>query len=147
MKQFIVKLSLLTGLILMLSSSGINSQQSQNLFQDCSQQFGNNFVHNGQPMRALLTGAEVAEFRTTMFEGNTYRITTCTPGDQKIWFSVYDTNNNLLFSSSRHDHTNTWDFKMEGNMECIIEAGLRPESGDSGMALVMIGFKSSSNKN
>lgn len=101
----------------------------------------NGFVHNSQPMKALLTGSEVAEFRTTLFEGNIYRIATCSPTDKQIWFSVYDTNNNLLFSSTQQTFSSSWDFKMEGNMECIIEAGLMPGKGDSGLALVLIGFK------
>jgi hypothetical protein len=34
----------------------------------------------------------------------------------------------------------SWDFKMEGTMDCIIEAGLDPGTADSGMALLMLGF-------
>ncbi len=122
-------------------SAGINSQPSERVYSDCFLKVQDGFVHNSQPMKALLTGTEVAEFRATLFEGNVYRIATCSPGDQKIWFSVYDTNNNLLFSSTQQNFSSSWDFKMEGNMECIIEAGLMPGSGDSGMALVLVGFK------
>jgi hypothetical protein len=122
-------------------SAGTNSQPSERIYSDCFLNVQDGFVHNSQPMKALLTGTEVAEFRTTMFEGNVYRIATCSPTDEQIWFSVYDTNNNLLFSSTQQKFSSSWDFKMEGNMECIIEAGLMPGSGNSGMALVLIGFK------
>ncbi len=124
-----------------LFTSGTNSQPTEKIYADCLLQIQNGFVHNSQPMKALLTGSEVAEFRTTLFEGNIYRIATCSPTDKRIWFSVYDTNNNILFSSTHQNFSSSWDFKMEGNMECIIEAGLMPGSGDSGLALVLIGFK------
>ncbi len=122
-------------------AAGTNSQATEKVYSECFLTVQKGFVHNSQPMKALLTGSEVAEFRTTLFEGNIYRIATCSPTDKKIWFSVYDTNNNLLFSSTQQNYSSSWDFKMEGNMECIIEAGLMPGSGDSGMALVLIGFK------
>jgi len=131
----------LTVLLFFIAVSSFTSQQPENAYQECLDQLGDDFIHSGQPMRALLTGAEVAEFRTTMFEGNTYRVSTCSPGNQEMWFSVYDTRNNLIFSSARHGHTNTWDFKMEGNMECVIEAGLVSDENNSGMTLLMIGFK------
>lgn len=141
MKRSVTKPLMLTALVFLIATVSLNSQQSDEIVQECSKQFGSEFIHSSQPMRALLTGAEVAEFRTTMFEGNTYRISTCSPKNQDIWFSVYDSNNNLIFSSARHDHPDSWDFKMEGNMECVIEAGLLSDESDSGMALVMIGFK------
>ncbi len=141
MKRSVIKPLMLTALVFFTATFSLNSQQSNEIFQECNQQLGSEFIHNGQPMRALLTGAEVAEFRTTMFEGNTYRISTCSPEDQKIWFSVYDSNNNLIFSSTQHDYADTWNFKMKGNMECVIEAGLVSDKVDSGMVLVMIGFK------
>lgn len=125
----------------LLFSSGTSSQPADKIYSDCFLEIQNGFVHNSQPMKALLTGSEVAEFRTTLFEGNIYRIATCSPNDKKIWFSVYDTNNNLLFSSTQQNFSSSWDFRMEGNMECVIEAGLMPGKGDSGMALVLIGFK------
>lgn len=124
-------------------ASNINSQRTGEIGVNCLQQIRNGFIPNSQPMKALLTGSEVAEFRTTLFEGNTYRIATCSPTDKKIWFSVYDNNKNLLFSSTQQQHSSAWDFKMEGNMECIIEAGLMPGGDDSGLALVLIGFKTS----
>lgn len=128
-------------------SASINSQLSENFYNECTRDIGTGFVHNSQPLKALLTGAEVAEFRTTLYDGNIYRFVTCTPGNNKIWFSVYDTNNKLLFSSKKHNNSSTWDFKMEGNIECIIEAGLMPESGDSGLAMLLIGFKKAGDTN
>ena len=112
------------------------------VYSDCLEQMDEGFIHNSQPMKALLTGSEVAEFRTTLFEGNIYRIVTCSPTNKKIWFSIYDTNNNLLFSTTRHNYSSSWDFQIKGNLECKIEAGLMPGEGNSGMAVILIGVKS-----
>jgi hypothetical protein len=131
---------LLLSLILSVST---NSQQPEDLYAGCFQQINDGYIPDGQPMKALLTGTEVAEFRTTLFDGNTYRISTCSPSDKKIWFSVYDSDKRLLFSSAQQNQSSFWDFKMEGNLECIIEAGLMPGKGDSGMALLLVGFKKS----
>jgi len=128
-------------------TASTHSQLSENFYNECTREIESGFVHNSQPMKALLTGSEVAEFRTTLFDGNIYRFVTCTPGNNNIWFSVYDTNNKLLFSSRKHKNSSTWDFKMEGNIECIIEAGLMPDSGDSGLALLLIGFKKAEDTN
>ena len=116
------------------------SAQEDNILKDCKKQIHAPFIKSGQPLQAFLTGDEVAEFRTTLFDGNIYRIVTCSPDQQKIWFSVYDHKRNLLFASNRFQTPSSWDFKMEGTMDCIIEAGLDPESSDSGMALLMVGF-------
>ncbi len=114
--------------------------QIDNAMNNCKQQLRAPFINSGQPMQAFLTGNEVAEFRATLFDGNIYRIITCSPTQQKIWFSVYDVNRNLLFASNQHRMPASWDFKMEGTMDCIIEAGLDPNTADSGMALLMLGF-------
>ncbi len=116
------------------------SAQADNIFNDCKKQIQSPFISSGQPMQAFLTGDEVAEFRTTLFDGNIYRIITCSPNHQKIWFSVYDNKRNLLFASNQFQSPSSWDFKMEGTMDCIIEAGLDTKMSDSGMTLLMVGF-------
>ncbi len=147
MNSYRGKTFLILAISLLTFSGNTISQLSENTNSNCYKQINGGFVHNSQPMKALLTGAEVAEFRTTLFDGNIYRIATCSPANKNIWFSVYDTNNNLLFSSTKYNHSSSWDFKIEGNIECVIEAGLMPDSGDSGLAILQIGFKNSEIKN
>jgi len=99
------------------------------------------FVSNGQPFRAFLTGDEVAEFHTTFLNGSLYRLVACSGKNDPIIFSVYDTNRNLLYTNAEHNNTNMWDFKIDGSIECIIEAKLDKKLATSGMALLYIGFK------
>ncbi len=120
--------------------TGINSQEDQ-LIKGCIDSVRAPFVLGDRSMKALLTGDEVAEFRATFFSGNTYRIVSCTYEPYLIQFSVYDTNRNLLFSNANYKHVSLWDFKMEGSMECIIEAKLNKEVATSGMALLLVGFR------
>lgn len=92
--------------------SGINSQEEQ-LVNDCLTSLKSPFVAGDRSQKAFLTGEEIAEFRTTLFNGNTYRIVLCSHQEGLIEFSLYDTNRNLLYTSSEYGASGSWDFKME----------------------------------
>ncbi|SKC17572.1 hypothetical protein [Alkalitalea saponilacus] len=129
-------------LSMLLMPTGINSQK-EDLVKECMTDIRPPFIVGDRSMKAFLTGEEVAEFRTTLFDGNTYRIILCTFEEKLMEFSIYDTNRNLLFNSSEYGYAGMWDFQMEGSMECIIEARLNNEIAQSGMAMLLIGFKHS----
>jgi hypothetical protein len=122
--------------------TGINSQEDQ-LVKECLTSLKSPFIAGDSSLKAFLTGEEVAEFRTTLFDGNTYRILLCSHQAGLIEFSLFDSNRNLLYTSSEYGDTGSWDFKMEGSMECIIEARLNNDLAESGMAMLIIGFKNS----
>jgi len=124
----------------LLAPSSIASQDEKP--RDCSSLIKAPFIPNGQPLRAFLTGDEVAEFHTTFLNGSIYRLAACSANNDPIIFSVYDTNRNLLFTNDEYNKTNMWDFKIAGSVECIIEAKLDNKQAASGMAMMYIGFKS-----
>lgn len=124
----------------LFAPSPINSQKDK--IEDCSHLIKTPFISNGQPLRAFLTGDEVAEFHTTFLNGSMYRLAACSANNQPIIFSVYDTSRNLLFTNDEYNKANVWDFKIAGSLECIIEAKLDNTQSTSGMALMYIGFKS-----
>lgn len=128
--------------ITFIMPTGINSQEDQ-LVKDCMSSLKSPFIVSDSSLKALLTGEEIAEFRTTLFNGNTYRIVLCSHQEGLIEFSLFDTNRNLLYTSSEYGNAGSWDFQMEGSMECIIEARLNNDLAESGMAMLLIGFKSS----
>jgi hypothetical protein len=132
--------SLASILFFALFPSRLNSQDEE-FAKYCAEDLKAPFINTGQPMKAFLTGDEVAEFHTTLYDGNVYRIITCSKQQENIQFSVYDKNRNLIFSNQEYNLVNFWDFRMEGSMECIIEARLNPKKATSGIALLMIGFK------
>lgn len=121
-------------------AGGLNAQIDQ-MARDCQAEMETPFITSNKTLKAFLTGEEVAEFRTTLFDGNIYRVVLCTPEAQAVAFSLYDTNRNLLYTSSDHSFSPSWDFKMEGSMECIIEARLNNKVSESGVAMLLIGFK------
>jgi len=140
MKKHLSTLLLLVA-IAIVSPIKLNSQEDV-LFTNCLSQLKSPFVASGQPFRAFLTGTEVAEFHTTFFSGSMYRVVACSHQESNIIFSIYDKERNLLFSNEQHEAAGSWDFKMEGSVECIVEARLNPKKSTSGIAMLMIGFKS-----
>jgi len=132
---------LFIAILAIISPLKLNSQEDV-LFSDCISQLKSPYVASGQPFRAFLTGDEVAEFHTTFFSGSIYRVVACSHQDNNIIFSIYDKNRNLLFSNEQYETAGSWDFKIEGSVECIVEARLNPQQSTSGIAMLMIGFKS-----
>ena len=129
---------------LIFSFTGANSINSQEeiLMNKCTENIKSPFIVSGQPFKAFITEDEVAEFHTTFFAGSTYRIAAGSSQEQIIIFSVYDNKRNLLFTNESVDNAPFWDFKVEGSLECIVEAKLDKEKSISGIALVLVGFKS-----
>ncbi len=139
MKKGLILTSLVILLFSLFAPSNISSQEDK--VGNCGDIIKAPFISNGQPLRAFLTGDEVAEFRTTFLNGSLYRLAACSGKNQPIIFSVYDTNRNLLFTNDEYNKANVWDFKIAGSVECIIEAKLDTKQATSGMALMYIGFK------
>ncbi len=107
----------------------------------CKTYFEHPYIVTGQPFKSILMGDEVAEFRTTLFSGTTYRIAVGNAESSKVIFSVYDIDHNLLFSSKDYGNAPYWDFSVDGYMECIVEARLDDNEAQSGFVTVMTGFK------
>jgi len=130
--------------ILILSFFGTNNLISQEdaLLNNCTNNITAPFIVSGQPFKAFITGDEVAEFHTTFFAGSTYRIAACSAKNNDIIFSVYDSKRNLLFTNKNVDNASYWDFKVEGAVECIVEARLDNTKATSGIAMLLVGFKS-----
>ncbi len=139
MKKGLLLFFVLSFVISILLPNQANSQEEK--AETCEKLLQAPFISNGQPFRAFLTGDEVAEFHTTFLNGSLYRLVACSAKNEPIIFSIFDTNRNLLYTNADHNNTNTWDFKIDGSIECIIEARLDKKLATSGMALLYIGFK------
>jgi hypothetical protein len=102
------------------------------------------YISDGQSYRALLRGDQRAEFRTTLFEGTTYRFAACTDTSAQgnLIFNVLDKERNELFTNAEHGVSPYWDFKVPNTMDVIIEAKLAPSANKaSGCAVLLVGFK------
>jgi hypothetical protein len=135
-----MKKSILT--LLIAVSTMLGYSQCDSLAGICEKHITKNYITDGQAYRALLNGTEVAEFKTTLFGGNTYRIAACSGTDDgNLVFKIYDQEKNLLFSSVEFSNTPYWDFVIENTMVVTVEANLDNTRSSSGCAVVIIGFK------
>lgn len=108
----------------------------------CTKHITNDFISDGQLYRSLLYEDQVAEFKTTLFGGTTYRIASCSGfEDGNLIFSVFDQKRNLLYTNSEYDNSPYWNFQVESTIDVIIEAQLDMNKLDSGCAVLLIGFE------
>lgn len=99
--------------------------QSDATLENCTKYLETGFISDGQQYKALLSGGEVAEFHTTFYANNYYRIVGATGEDEgNVVFSVYDQENRLLFSNRNYKNSPYWDFQFSNTINCTIEAKL-----------------------
>jgi hypothetical protein len=126
---------------ILLSSNNLFGQ-ADTLLNFCASNLTTDYISDGQQYISLLNGDEIAEFRATFYSGSTYRITGCSGlANGNLIFSVYDVERNELFSNRNYKNAPYWDFKFKSTVECIIEAQLDPKGPQSGLAILLIGFK------
>jgi hypothetical protein len=142
MKKAIFKLTLIVGGL--LTASAMTAQVNDTVANACAKHLEHQFISDGQQYKALLMNTdEVAEFHTTLYGGSVYRIAACSGlSDGNLEFSIYDSEKNLLFSNKDYKNASYWDFKISNSLDCIIEAKLSGQGGQtSGRAVILIGFK------
>lgn len=138
MKNFI-KILLLN--LFLVSATGVYSQ-CDTVADICAENFTKDYVSDGQLYRALLLSDQVAEFDVTFFGNTTYRIAACSGlSEGYLVFSIYDPDNNLLFTNKDYGNAPYWDFDVKYTLDCKIEATLDNKKTASGCAVLLIGFK------
>lgn len=100
------------------------------------------FVPDGQSYRALIFDDQIAEFHTTFYGGSRYRIIGFSGLEkEQLVFSLYDEEDNLLFTNEEHKNAPYWDFEFESTLSGRIEARLDLLKQTSGCAVLLIGFE------
>lgn len=103
---------------------------------------GSKYITDGQSYRALVFDDQVAEFHTTFYGNARYRIVAFSGMEkEQLIFSLYDEEDNLLFSNEDHQNSTYWDFDFNATMEGRIEARLDLMKQTSGCAVILIGFE------
>jgi len=139
MKKYVYYIA---GLLMFLSIQSKSSAQADTLVKFCSQNLSTDYISDGQQYIAFLNGDEIAEFRITFYGKSTYRIAACSGLTQgNLIFTVYDRERNEIFSNRNYKNAPYWDFKFTSTMQCIIEAQLDPKGQQSGVAILLVGFK------
>lgn len=137
MKRLTIKLALfLMGLFLF---PVLTNAQCNFVANSCSPNL-HPYTSDGQYYHSLLLEGETAEFKTTFYAAEEYRVVACSKeGLGNVSYSVLDANYNLIFNNADYDNAAYWDFKFNSTNDYYIQAKLLPGSG-SGCAVILIGF-------
>lgn len=101
---------------------------------------GKPFVSDGQMYVAFLDN-EKAEFKTTLYGGSYYRVAASAGvKDDYVIFSIFDLEDNLLFTNKDYKNSPYWDFKIENTVPVRIQTELDTDKKVTGCAVMMIGF-------
>ncbi len=131
---------ILTGCLLVLCN--YSQAQCDSIADYCQHHITSEYISDGQTYRALLSGDDAAEFQTTLFKGNTYRVAACSGNtDNNLIFKIVDQDKNILFSNADYSTAAYWDFFVENTMSVTIESMLDSNKSDSGCAVIVIGFR------
>ncbi|RXQ93895.1 hypothetical protein EO244_09965 [Ancylomarina salipaludis] len=116
--------------------------QDKKLMEECSKYLQSTYVSDGQEYKAYLNSGESAEFHTTFYSGNHYRVAGVSDQeDSQLIFSVYDQENNLLFTNKKYASTPYWDFEFASTLNCTIKAQYISKKKKPGSILLLIGFQ------
>lgn len=116
--------------------------QTEKLVKKCNTYFTDEYTSDGQHYMAKLKFDEPLEFSATFFGGTTYRIAAASDIPKtKLEISIYDSERNLLYNNKKYNYTESWDFKFNSTVECIIEIKVIQEKFTQGFVLLLIGFK------
>ena len=139
MKQ-IKKAVIIFALILIASNYAFS--QLDSLVKSCSKFIQYPYISDGQHYMALVLKDETAEFYFTFYGGATYRLVSCCGhGQYSPIIKIYDKNMNLLYSSQLYNNPKYWDFRFTSTVETIVQAQLPPDAPQSGIILLLLGFK------
>jgi hypothetical protein len=127
------------GFFLLISVSV--SAQVEVLVQKCQSFLPKNYISDGQEYRTLLNQDEVGEFKAVFYGGSTYRLVVLGSNEgSQVTFTLYDQNQQELFSNRDYNNSQYWDFKFASTMVCTIETNL-PMGVSSGFVVMLVGFK------
>lgn len=102
---------------------------------------GRSFVSDGQAYIAYLN-REKAEFKTTFYGNSVYRVAASAgTADDYVIFTIYDENDNILFTNKDQRNAPYWDFKIASTINVRIETELDLDKKVSGCAIMYIGFQ------
>ncbi len=129
-------------LALVLLSNKVNAQ-ADTLVKFCANKnMGKEYISDGQHYMALLNKGELAEFRTTFYSDIEYRVAVCCGlSNDNVDFAVYDTQKHKIFANKEHNNVSYCNFRFTSTTDCIIEAQINSDTVESGILILLIGFK------
>lgn len=124
-----------------LFSLGAYAQDCDGVVKECQRLLTQDFISDGQVYTAFLD-REKAEFKTTLYGGTTYRITTSAgTKDDYVIFTIKDPEGHVLYSNRNYKNSPYWNFRVEETIPVTIQTELDLDLKSSGCVVMMIGFK------
>jgi len=134
---------LIIATIIVASVSGQTSQ----IEEIARSYFDKTYISDGQIYRVLLNNDEEGEFEATFFSGTKYRVAiSSTLPKTDIIYSITDSNRNVIFSNEDFEYSPYWDFVFTSTFDCKVIVKLDNKQEKSGIILMMIGYKNSTEK-
>jgi hypothetical protein len=105
------------------------------------------YTHDGNYHAAVLVEGEEAELYKTFYSDMDYRVAIC--GEDtlpNVEFTVFDSNQNVLYSNKDSNFAKTWDFKLESSQQLklvvrVLSSDKPADTPASGCVAIMFGFK------
>jgi hypothetical protein len=127
----------------MLMTEGLMAQTVPNEMPDrCESWMGEDYLSDGQDYTARLNKNNAARFHTVFYGGNRYFIAACSNiKAYPLIMKVYDSERNLLFDNTRHNHTPYWHLAFTSTVACVVEIRVEAEQHLDQLVKLMIGFQ------
>lgn len=108
----------------------------------CESWMSEDYLSDGQDYTARLNKNNAARFHTVFYGGNRYFIAACSNiKDHPLILKVYDSERNLLFDNTKHDHTPYWHLAFTSTVACVVEIRVDAKEHLDQLVKLMIGFQ------
>jgi len=129
-------------ILILVSTTFTTLAQDNALMDKCNKYLESIYVSDGQEYKADLNSGESAEFHTTFYSGNHYRIAeACNQNNSELIVTIYDPENHVLFTNKKYKSTPFWDFEFKSTLNCTIKVQYISKTQKPASILLLIGFK------
>lgn len=131
-------------ILVFLCFSGVSVAQdhSGEVPDQCDTLMGRDYVSDDQDYVARLNKNNTARFHTVFYGDNRYCIAVCSNIEEHpLIVKIFDTERNLLFDNTKHDHTPYWHLAFSSTVACVIEVKVKAEKHVDQLVKLLIGFK------
>jgi len=127
----------------LLMSAGLRAQTGpEKIPADCQSLMGEDYLPDGQDYTARLNKNNAARFHAIFYGGNRYFIAACSNIETyPLIIKVYDSERNLLFDNTKHNHTSYWHLAFTSTVSCVVEIRVEAEQHIDQLVRLMIGFQ------
>lgn len=115
---------------------------AQSLDGKCEKYISSDFTIFEKDYKLEINSTEEATLHVTCYEDFIYRFVTCSNhSNEKLIFSIYDSEDNLLYTNENYSLTPYWDFKFNSTLECVVKIKKSSKIDTKSTISLIIGYK------